>query len=154
MKKIEKLSNTNEIKKEVAKFIKKYDKTFKPPISKQVEISDYVYKVFEKGYFLGATLESKIKGLIGFYCNDREEYRGYITYLAVGKGVRGRGVGGNLVDECIDKCAEEGMKKVRVQTWSDNKSAIRLYRQRGFEFVEKYVNELSIEKVVLERIIK
>jgi GNAT superfamily N-acetyltransferase len=152
--------NVHELKKNeknkimVEKFIKRYDSSFKPSISRQVEITEYVEKVFSQGHFFGIKSDKSIEGLIGFYCNDEESKRGYITYLSVGKKLRGKGVGKTLVTKCTEKCEVEGMKKLRVQTWSDNKSAINLYKSKGFKCVDKYVDDFSVEKIVLEKEIK
>jgi ribosomal protein S18 acetylase RimI-like enzyme len=154
MSRIKKIENKNNNKKRIIKFIKKYDDSFDPAISKQVDIEKYAEKVLSKGHFLGVIEDSKIEGLIGFYCNDKENKCAYITYLAVGEGSRGKGIGSKLVNACNSKCSKEGMEKTRVQTSYDNASATKMYKKIGFRVENKYVNNFSTEKVVLEKVIK
>jgi ribosomal protein S18 acetylase RimI-like enzyme len=154
MRNIKNIQKNGGYKKRVIKFIKKYDDSFDPNISKQVNIKKYVEKVLSKGHFIGVVEDSKIEGLVGFYCNDENNKRAYITYLAVDEGNRGKGIGSKLVNACNNKCSKEGMKKTRVQTSSGNVSAIGMYKKIGFRVVNKYVNDFSTEKVVLEKEIR
>ncbi len=47
-------------------------------------------------------------------------------------GVRGRGLGGHLIDALIDGARELGAHKAELQVWPHNEPALRLYLSRGF----------------------
>lgn len=51
--------------------------------------------------------------------------------LVVHESVRGRGVGGQLIDYCVQYAAEHGMCAVTLEVHEDN-PARRLYDQKGF----------------------
>ena len=46
--------------------------------------------------------------------------------------VRGRGLGGLLLDDLLDAARELGAHKVELQVWPHNEPALRLYLSRGF----------------------
>lgn len=46
--------------------------------------------------------------------------------------VRGRGLGGQLLDALVDAARELGAHKVELQVWPHNEAALRLYVSRGF----------------------
>ena len=143
--------NTNANRSIIEEFIRKYDHIFIPPISIQKNINEYVLKVFTYGHFLMYIQRSNIRGLIGFYCNDTKFRVGYISYLAIDKDYRRKGIGQVLLDECMAMCLNQGMRVVRLQTWSGNTGALSLYINKDFRFVENYVDKFDVEKTVLER---
>ena len=46
--------------------------------------------------------------------------------------VRGRGLGGQLLDALVDAARELGAHKAELQVWPHNEPALRLYLSRGF----------------------
>jgi RimJ/RimL family protein N-acetyltransferase len=52
--------------------------------------------------------------------------------MALAAEVRGRGLGGRLLDALIEAARELGAHKVDLQVWPHNEPAIRLYLSRGF----------------------
>ena len=46
--------------------------------------------------------------------------------------VRGRGLGGQLLDALLDAARDRGAHKADLQVWPHNEAAIRLYLSRGF----------------------
>ena len=69
-----------------------------------------------------------------------EDYR-TITSVAelenmyVNESVRGKGVGGKLVKQFEDWCAEKGVQRIRVVASSGNSSAIKFYEAHGAKAV-------------------
>lgn len=57
---------------------------------------------------------------------------GLINNLVVGARFRGRGLGGNLLQEAIDHSRRHGALELHVWTDFDNTRAIRLYERLGF----------------------
>ena len=66
---------------------------YKPQFSTYVNIEEYLAKLDKYAEVLLAVCEKTILGLIAFYCNDSTGGISYITYLAVRRNCRGRGVG-------------------------------------------------------------
>ncbi|MBW2460399.1 MAG: GNAT family N-acetyltransferase [Deltaproteobacteria bacterium] len=55
-------------------------------------------------------------------------------WLAVADDVRGRGIGGLVVDELLDLGEKwMGVLRFEIAVFVDNEAAIKLYRERGFE---------------------
>ena len=53
--------------------------------------------------------------------------------MAVAAGWRGRGVGGALLAEAIERARTAGAHKLALQVWPHNTAAIALYERFGFE---------------------
>ena len=80
----------------------------------------------------------------GYFPEEQADVGGYITFskesqesariglIAVEEFLRGRGVGGKLLDAAILKSAEMGAKKIRVATQGTNVAALKLYEKAGF----------------------
>lgn len=56
----------------------------------------------------------------------------YISDLYVKPGHRRRGIGRSLLQTCLEDLHSSGATYVRLSVWSKNSTAIRLYRQAGF----------------------
>ncbi|MGV1009175.1 MAG: ribosomal protein S18-alanine N-acetyltransferase [Dermatophilaceae bacterium] len=72
--------------------------------------------------------------------------------LAVAPAYRRRGVGAGLLDEVLQRAAEQGASSVLLEVRADNAEALRLYRRRGFEQVgvrRRYYQPSDTDAVVL-----
>mmetsp|Transcript_73268 Transcript_73268/g.115956 ORF Transcript_73268/g.115956 Transcript_73268/m.115956 type:complete len:184 (+) Transcript_73268:78-629(+) len=63
---------------------------------------------------------------------SRNTYRGYIAMLAVDKGLRGKGIGKNLVQHSLDKMRDMGADECVLETEYTNTAALGLYKSMGF----------------------
>ena len=107
---------------------------FEPPLSLRVDLDDYARKLLQVGEVIAAVKnDNSIIGTIGFYCNDLENGCGYISYLGVARYMRSAGVGGALLDKCLEECRSIGMTLVTVRTRASNRAAMAIYRSRSFE---------------------
>ncbi|MEW5941618.1 MAG: GNAT family N-acetyltransferase [Chloroflexota bacterium] len=61
-----------------------------------------------------------------------------LTYIGVADYARGQGLGVTLVRRFLAASAVAGYNRVSLSVESDNNSAIRLYRQVGFETVKEF----------------
>ncbi|MCL6091117.1 MAG: GNAT family N-acetyltransferase [Candidatus Thermoplasmatota archaeon] len=52
--------------------------------------------------------------------------------IAIKEGHRRRGIGSSLITRGIDWCRDNGVKKLNLEVFSSNKSAIALYQKIGF----------------------
>lgn len=82
------------------------------------DLCEYAKKLDEKAVVLVVrSAEEEIIGMIGFYCNDGESRRGYVTFFAVSGAVRGTGTAESLMDACAQYCTSVGTISVVAESW-------------------------------------
>lgn len=52
---------------------------------------------------------------------------------------RGRGIGTEALEFAAEWCRERGMEALRLEVWTANASAIRLYQRAGFTLEERHL---------------
>ena len=100
--------------------------------------TDALFEVFQtprSKYFL-AELNNKIVGGGGIYPTDGlppdtcELVKMYLLPEA-----RGFGLGRTLIEKCIEAAAENGFKKIYLETMPELKQALSVYEKFGFEYL-------------------
>lgn len=88
---------------------------------------------------LDATDRSRIRvattrsgDIVGYAVTGRARRRGYLQRLAVDPAYAGQGIGSALVSDSLRWCRRRGVRRVVVNTHSDNLRALTLYRRLGF----------------------
>jgi len=101
--------------------------------------TDSLFEVFQtprSKYFL-AELNNKIVGGGGIYPTDGlppdtcELVKMYLLPEA-----RGLGLGRTLIEKCIESAAENGFKKIYLETMPELKQALSVYEKFGFEYLK------------------
>ena len=101
--------------------------------------TDTLFEVFQtprSKYFL-AEINNKIVGGGGIYPTDGlppdtcELVKMYLLPEA-----RGFGLGRTLIEKCIEAAAENGFKKIYLETMPELKQALSVYEKFGFEFLK------------------
>jgi len=101
--------------------------------------TDTLFEVFQtprSKYFL-AELNNKIVGGGGIYPTDGlpgdtcELVKMYLLPEA-----RGFGLGRTLIEKCIEAAAENGFKKIYLETMPELKQALSVYEKFGFEYLK------------------
>jgi putative acetyltransferase len=101
--------------------------------------TDALFEVFQtprSKYFL-AELNNKIVGGGGIYPTDGlppdtcELVKMYLLPEA-----RGLGLGRTLIEKCIEEAAENGFKKIYLETMPELKQALSVYEKFGFEYLK------------------
>ena len=101
--------------------------------------TDTLFEVFQtprSKYFL-AELNNKIVGGGGIYPTDGlppdtcELVKMYLLPEA-----RGLGLGRTLIEKCIEAAAENGFKKIYLETMPELKQALSVYEKFGFEYLK------------------
>jgi len=101
--------------------------------------TDTLFEVFQtprSKYFL-AEINNKIVGGGGIYPTDGlppdtcELVKMYLLPEA-----RGLGLGRTLIEKCIESAAENGFKKIYLETMPELKQALSVYEKFGFEFLK------------------
>lgn len=109
-----------------------------------VELHD---SIFEGSYYSGAEIvkmldddnvliidkasETEIDGYL-FYTIDSEERQATIEYLAVREGKRNKGIGTDLLRNCIRRFYGGTIESVKLTVAAENEKAIRVYEESGF----------------------
>ncbi len=140
-----KLSNLDEVA--LYHYFQEIDNDFEIPLSQKVDIHLYAARLLKNGYVLAVVENENILSLIGFYCNDFKQKKGYVSILSTKKEQRGKGYAKTLVREMIKVCQQEGMSNVYVDTV--NPQAATLYKSIGF--VELYREKINgLEKIIFK----
>ena len=119
--------------KEIEKFIKDKDDYFSPLLSSRVDIKDYANKIHDMATIVSKRNDGHLVALLAFYKNTLNN-EGYITYFAVDKYFSDKGIGKELLQECIYDCKLNKINLLRLEVSLDNKKAISLYDKFGFKF--------------------
>ena len=84
---------------------------------------------------LVAEVGGKVVGAAELYTTEVKEYGkvGVVSFIAVEKGFRGRGVGRKLLEAAERFFAEEGCAYAAASTRSDNEASLALFRSLGYE---------------------
>jgi GNAT superfamily N-acetyltransferase len=64
---------------------------------------------------------------------------GLLDEIFVDEPWRGRGLGTEALQFAADWCRERGMQALRLEVWTGNTSAIRLYQRAGFALEERHL---------------
>jgi ribosomal protein S18 acetylase RimI-like enzyme len=86
-----------------------------------------------------ATVAETDQGVIGYQISTRNPFGCHLARLAVRPGNQRHGVGQALVVDLIDQLAQLGITRITVNTQSDNRTSLALYKRLGFgETGEQY----------------
>lgn len=81
---------------------------------------------------LFATVAENENGIIGYQITTGGRLRAHLARLAVHPSVQGRGVGRALVSNLFMSLYQYGIPKLSVNTQSDNRTSLSLYKRMGF----------------------
>lgn len=81
------------------------------------------------GFALGSLIDKR---------NSAWSY-GYLTWLAVDPGLKGKGIGSQLIEAITEAFILAGARMMIVDTDADNKPAIRLFRKHDFLHEDRHV---------------
>lgn len=127
---IEKINNLDELKHILLNF----DNCFEPSISSLVgDLKIYAEKLYKNAYTFKALYNNEVIGFTSFYCNDHQNYEGYLTQIVVLKQYRKNGVGQLLLNKVVEVCCDKKMKSLKLEVFNDNNFAINFYKKNGFE---------------------
>lgn len=148
---IEYVVNKNKIElSTIVEFIYEVDHDFVPALSSRVNITEWASKVWSLAEIVVAREKEKVVGVIFYYVNDKETFKGYITYLAISSFYRNRGIAVELLQRCIKFSRRSGMKIIGVHT--NNPKAQKLYKKVCFEEMNNiYIEEYKLVRHYLEK---
>ena len=71
-------------------------------------------------------------GIVGSIMAGHDGKRGYLQHLAVDEVSRGQGVGGRLIELCLDALKAEGIEKTHLHVLKANRFGRRYWQRRGW----------------------
>ncbi len=108
------------------------DKTFPIPLSAKTDLAELAAKFIDKGYVYLAIEYENLVGMVGFYANDNETHKAYISVVGVLENYQGQGIGKRIVLDSLTICKEKGMTSCILYTHKTNIGAIAMYEKLGF----------------------
>ena len=81
---------------------------------------------------LFATVAEDDQGVIGYQVTTGSNTRAHLARLAVHPSVQRRGVAGVILGDLFTKLGKDGYSKLTVNTQSDNRTSLSLYKKMGF----------------------
>ncbi len=119
------------------------------------KLAFFVVGVTEANYWVAIDeVSSKVMGMTGLYCYKKDRPQAYwLGWTCVDPKFRGRGIGGKLVDFCIEKARAEGKQFLRLHTSThpNEETAQILYEKRGFRLIgESRAGRSSFKKLYRE----
>ena len=70
--------------------------------------------------------------VVGAILGGHDGRRGYIHHLAVHENHRRQGIGRSLVEQCLNRLQEEGIKKCHLLIFHENQPGISFWRRIGW----------------------
>jgi GNAT superfamily N-acetyltransferase len=118
--------------KEIFKFLLDCDSLFIPSLSSRVNIEEYSAKIFEKAKNFEAWSAEKLIGLTSAYYNDLASLSGFISNACLLREFQGRGVGTQLLNQCLAYGRTLGFKQVDLEVGLEDRNALDFYSKAGF----------------------
>ena len=111
----------------------------------------YAYISGDKRVLLLAMVEDVAVGFVNMIITNIQEKVmrvgrsfAFLDNMFVSASYRDRGVGSDLFESALDWCKKNGIRKIKLQAYSSNKSALKFYNAKGFSsFMHRM--ELDIE---------
>lgn len=101
--------------------------------------TDALYQLFQKDrsqYFV-AEQDGQVVGGGGIYPTDGlAEDTCELVKMYLLSSARGFGLGRTLIEKCIAAAAENGYKKIYLETMPELKQALKVYEKFGFEYLK------------------
>lgn len=126
------INNISDKCDELIDYLIDHDRDFPIPISKKVNIVDYVKKIIDKGKGILALHSGKIVGLIFYYDNNKKDRKAFVSLVSVDSQYRNMGIANNMVKKMIEDINDK-MKYCQIPTHISNNKALDLYYSFGFK---------------------
>ncbi len=106
-------------------------------------------KFVQHGIVIAAADGNQYAGFAAFYANDLESRTAFLSMIAVQPDHRGKHIGNQLLDQCIERSVGLDMKKMRLEVRKANTGAIHFYEKNGFQYVgDSTDSSIFMEKAI------
>lgn len=126
--------NSLNSEEEILEFINEHSKVFKGPYSIG-EINELKEKEGFKN--IGVYDREKIVGNILLIVEKEDKKYGWVEDMFVKEGYRTQGLGALLINKGLEHFRLLGLDESRLEVWSANERAVKLYRKIGYEFLQE-----------------
>jgi len=92
--------------------------------------------------------DDRVVGTAGIWKINNEEYE--LVKMAVDPDFRGKGISKQLLEKCLEEVRTLGGKKMLLFSNSQLKTALKLYEQYGFHYVEATDSHFATADVKME----
>jgi ribosomal protein S18 acetylase RimI-like enzyme len=124
-------------KEEIFLHLEKCKDNFIPPLDQTVDLSEYAKKIADRSMTFEAWINNTLAGLVAAYFNDAENHSGYITNVSVLGNYKGKGIGYELMNRCIEFAIQNSFNQIKLEVAENNDNAIQLYKKLNFTIFEK-----------------
>lgn len=110
-------------------FMRNMDNWFTPPLSNNINISDYSEKIYTHASFIISKKSNDIIGFLAYYNNERTRQL-YIPLIAIEPSFQGHGLGGLMLEKLVDE--NNDFHSIALEVRKNNYLAKRFYEKHGF----------------------
>lgn len=110
---------------------------FVPPLDERVSVGDYAMKLAARATTFEAWDGEAMIALAAIYLNDPLGRTAFLTSISVAAAYRGRGIGRELLRQCIARIREVRYRALELEVSPQNVDAVRLYESLGFNVTER-----------------
>ncbi len=116
--------------------------------------------VFEDDFYVGKVLGNNACCMLlqwsdtFFWPNSKENEAGYVHKLCVRREYAGMGLPGKMIEFAIEECKRRNIIYLRLDTGWDNEKLCNLYKNLGFEIVDKFLFDNGAAMALFEMKIK
>lgn len=136
-------------RKEIEYIIKSCaDSFFNQSINSDKKIRELAEKYHESASFILALADGKTVGFAAFYSNDLITQVAYLSMIIVKESYQDKGIGQNILIDCINRCNQNGMKKLKLEVNCNNSKALNFYLKNEFKILEKNDESYYLQKSI------
>lgn len=126
-------------------FLHRNDDLFSPKLSEQVNISDYVYKIFHHAIRYEAYINQTIVGTIVVYNNQGNGFA-FVTLVLCDKRYLHRGIITKLYKHVEKHLARNNVTEIELETQSSNLIAQKFYEKMGYNIIDRNITRIVYKK--------
>lgn len=130
----------------VYSLLHKADPLFYPPLSENVDLSEYSNKLSDRGKFITAMEGDKTVAFLAFYENH-EKAQLYVPLVCVTAALQHTGIGTRLFYE-LELYAGSRYKSVGLEVVKANTKAYKFYIKQGFKIEEDRGEKYLMKKML------
>lgn len=109
----------------------------------KINIDRYSKKLSEKAMtWIVQNQKGENVGILSSYVNDKITKTAYIAILVLNENYRGMNIARNLLKRLEKYSEENGIKKIKLEVYQENKNAISFYKKKGYN-ISKAASDVS-----------
>ena len=120
----------------IEKFLLSINDDYPVSLTNKINLQDFILKISNSGFIIGAFLDDKMVGGLFFYANNYSKKLAFLTLLGVQKEYRCLGIANNLLTEMKKYCQKNSFNTIQLYTHKENEIAKAFYTKRHFYEIE------------------